>query len=105
VRVSKILRSKSKSKETMYSLEKAALLWLRVFVKSPNMRINVGTMELVGVSRRRSREILQQIRDLGAISLVHDFGGGSHYVINGHVAKSLLDEIDEFGDKIKHSGW
>jgi hypothetical protein len=69
------------------------------------MRINVATMELVGVSRRRSREILHEIRELDAIFLMHDFGGGSHYVILEEKTKQLLATIDEFGNPIKKSGW
>jgi hypothetical protein len=89
----------------MTDLERAALLWLRVFLQNPHQRISAEKVEIYGVSRRRSRDIVRTLKEKGAISLRTSIGYGSRYVVDEAVAKSLLIGLDADGTPKKTSGW
>lgn len=89
----------------MNDLERSALLWLRVFALNPTRKINAEMVELYGVSRRRSRDIIRYLKNAGAIILKTSIGYGSKYVLDESVTKRLLHELDNEGRKQKTSGW
>jgi hypothetical protein len=62
-------------------------------------------VQLYGVSRRRSRDVLAYLKDQGAIVRQSSIGSGSRYVVDQAVAKTLLLDLDTEGARIKKSGW
>lgn len=51
--------------------------WLNFFYRNPTVRINYTLLMEQGVSRRRSRDILRELKDMNYLRVVSNPGGGS----------------------------
>jgi hypothetical protein len=89
----------------MTDLERSALLWLLVFMNNPTRPINAGMLQLYGVSRRRSHDVLRHLKKISALTLQRSIGNGSKWVVNKDVAKALIKGLDSDGTRPKTSGW
>lgn len=54
-----------------------SLEWLEFFKNNPEISINYLTIMSKGVSRRRSRDILRELKGANLVSVVRNVGGGS----------------------------
>jgi len=89
----------------MNDLERAAILWLLVFINNPTRPINAEMIQRYGVSRRRSYEILKYLKKICALTLQKSIGNGSKWVVNKDVAKVLIRSVEADGTRIQISGW